>query len=314
VSRRAADMVGKSPRLLAVLQVVDKVAQSDAPVLIQGESGTGKELVAARLHRLSRRAGGPHVVVNAGAFPETLLESELFGHEAGAFTGATHRKPGLVEAAEGGTLFLDEIGELPASLQAKLLRFLQDGEYYRVGGQKPLRANVRIVTATNRDLAREVAAERFREDLWFRINTITVEVPPLRERREDIPLLARHFLERFSAGRHLQISDLLMTALSSYPWPGNVRELANVVERLAILGEEGELGLEFVPSHIVAAAARARGDDSRPSIKLRELEREHILRTLARNGGDKPRTAAELGVSLKTLYNKLNGYRERGKA
>jgi transcriptional regulator with GAF, ATPase, and Fis domain len=309
LARRGSELVGTSPRLLAVLAMIDKVAISDAPVLIQGESGTGKELVAARLHRLSRRAGGPYVSVNAGAFPETLLESELFGHEAGAFTGATHKKPGLVETAEGGTLFLDEIGETAPALQAKLLRFLQDGEYYRVGAQKPLRADVRIVTATNRDLVREVAAGRFREDLLFRINTITVDMPPLRERPEDIPLLARHFLERTARGKRLEMSELLMTALVHYPWPGNVRELANVIERLAILGEDGELGLEFLPSHIVAAAAKAAPHTRSPTRTLDDVEREHVLRTLAKNGGDKRRTARELGIAVKTLYNKLGRWR-----
>jgi transcriptional regulator with PAS, ATPase and Fis domain len=309
LARRGTDLVGESPRLRAVLGVVDKVALSDAPVLIQGESGTGKELVAARLHRLSRRAAGPYVSVNAGAFPATLLESELFGHEAGAFTGATQRKPGLVETAESGTLFLDEIGETSPPLQAKLLRFLQDGEYYRVGAQKALRADVRIVTATNRDLVKEVAAGRFREDLLFRINTITVEMPPLRERPEDIPLLARHFLARFARGKRLEISELLMTALVRYPWPGNVRELANVIERLAILGDSGELGLEFVPSHIVAAAAKAQPHARAVTRTLEDVEREHILRTLNRNGGDKRRTARELGIAVKTLYNKLARYR-----
>jgi transcriptional regulator with GAF, ATPase, and Fis domain len=311
LARRGEALIGKSPKLKVVLQVVDKIAASDIAVLIQGESGTGKELIAARVHRMSSRAGGPYVTVNAGAFPENLLESELFGHEAGAFTGAVGRKPGLVEAAEGGTLFLDEIGEVAPQLQAKLLRFLQDGEYYRVGAERPQHANVRIITATNRDLVAEVAAGRFREDLLFRINTIVVELPPLRERAEDIPELARFFLERFRRGRKMAISDLLMTALVHYPWPGNVRELANVIERLALLGEEGELGLEFVPGHIVEAAARRqpeRGKDALP--RLEEVEREHILRALAQNGGDKTRTARELGIALKTLYNKLARYRQ----
>jgi transcriptional regulator with GAF, ATPase, and Fis domain len=314
LARRSSEIVGDSAKLRAVIAMVDRVAGTDAPVLIQGESGTGKELVAARLHRLSPRAAAPYVSVNAGAFPDTLLESELFGHEAGAFTGATHRKAGLVETAEGGTLFLDEIGEVAPPLQAKLLRFLQDGDYYRIGSQKPLHADVRIVTATNRDLVKEVAAGRFREDLLFRINTITVELPPLRERAEDIPLLARHFLARFARGKHLEMSDLLMTALVRYPWPGNVRELANVIERLAILGDGGELGVEFLPSHIVAEAARAAPDPRAPARTLDEVEREHILRALARNGGDKRRTARELGIAVKTLYNKLARWREKDTA
>ena len=313
LARRGDALIGKSPKLKVVLQMVDKVAASDIAVLIQGESGTGKELIAARVHRMSARASGPYVTVNAGAFPENLLESELFGHEAGAFTGATTRKPGLVEAAEGGTLFLDEIGEVLPQLQAKLLRFLQDGEYYRVGAERPQHAKVRIITATNRDLVAEVAAGRFREDLLFRINTIVVEMPPLRERADDIPELARYFLERFRRGRKMAISDLLMTALVHYPWPGNVRELANVIERLALLGDEGELGLEFVPGHIVEAAARRTPERSKsgtPPPRLEDVEREHILRALARNGGDKTRTAKELGIALKTLYNKLARYKQ----
>jgi transcriptional regulator with GAF, ATPase, and Fis domain len=317
--RRGDDLVGDSRALASLLQVVGKVAPSEATVLIQGESGTGKELVAARIHRLSARSDGPYVTINCGALPQTLLESELFGHEAGSFTGADRRKPGLVETAEKGTLLLDEIGELPLTLQAKLLRFLQEGEFYRIGGKRPLQADVRVLAATNRDLRQEVAKGKFREDLFFRVNAITLEVPPLRERASDIPKLANYFLERCKGGRDLRIGTSLMSAIVDYPWPGNVRELANLIERLAILGEDGELGLEFVPSHVLDGAARrteaqnapgaAKSEATRTAKPLREMEREHIRWALAKNRGDKAKTARELGIALKTLYNKIARYK-----
>jgi two-component system response regulator HydG len=291
-----------------VLAVAEKVAASEATVLIQGESGTGKELVAARIHRASARNAGPYVTIHCGALPETLLESELFGHEQGAFTGADRKKIGLVETAEAGTLFLDEVGEMSLALQTKLLRFLQEGEFYRVGGKKPLTADVRVVSATNRDLRSEVERGRFREDLLFRLNTITLELPPLRERREDIPVLALHFLERFRRGKELVIGDALADIFASYAWPGNVRELANIVERLAILTEDGELDLAYLPPHMLSPQPREEGPGKANVTPLRDLERDHIRRALLMNRGDKTKTARELGIALKTLYNKIDRY------
>jgi transcriptional regulator with GAF, ATPase, and Fis domain len=305
--RGRSELIASSTRMKDVLAVAEKVAASCATVLLQGESGTGKELVAALIHRASPRSDGPYVTIHCGALPETLLESELFGHEAGAFTGADRKKPGLVETAASGTLFLDEVGEMSLTVQTKLLRFLQNGEFYRVGGKRPLTADVRVVSATNRDLRVEVERDHFREDLLFRLNTITLELPPLRDRHEDIPVLARHFLERFRRGKNLILPDALIDIFFAYPWPGNVRELANVIERLAILTEEGELDLSYLPPHMLGT--RTRTDDGLALVlPLRELERDHIRRALAMNRGDKTKTARELGIALKTLYNKIDRY------
>ncbi|HJZ86659.1 MAG TPA: sigma 54-interacting transcriptional regulator [Polyangia bacterium] len=304
--RAETEIIAHSRRMREVLAVADKVAASDATVLLQGESGTGKELLAVRIHRASPRAAGPYVTIHCGALPETLLESELFGHEAGAFTGADRRKPGLCETAAMGTLFLDEVGEMSLALQSKLLRFLQEGEFYRVGGKRPLHADVRVVSATHRDLRAEVVRGRFREDLLFRLNTITLELPPLRERREDIPVLVRHFLEKFRRGKALVVSDALHEALLGYGWPGNVRELANVIERLAILTEDGELDMSFLPPYILDQKDKHASQAAVSA--LRDIERDHIRRALLMNRGDKTKTARELGIALKTLYNKIDRY------
>ena len=302
------EIIAESRRMKEVLAVAEKVAASDATVLIQGESGTGKELVAARIHRASARKNGPYTTIHCGALPESLLESELFGHEQGAFTGADRKKIGLVETAEGGTLFLDEVGEMSLALQTKLLRFLQEGEFYRVGGKRPLTADVRVISATNRDLRSEVERGRFREDLLFRLNTITLELPPLRERREDIPVLVHHFLERFRRGKELVIGEALAEILATYAWPGNVRELANIIERLAILTEDGELDLSYLPPHMLSPQPRDEGPGKANVTPLRDLERDHIRRALLMNRGDKTKTARELGIALKTLYNKIDRY------
>lgn len=317
---KVMELVGQSPTLLNTLTMVDKIAPTTATVLIQGESGTGKELIARRLHFKSDRANKPYVTVNCGALQESLLESELFGHEKGSFTGAVSQKMGLCETADGGTLFLDEIGEMSLGIQAKLLRFLQEGEFYRIGGKRPILVNVRVVSATNRDLEREVKESRFREDLFYRLNTITLRMPPLRKRKEDIPLLVDFFLKnsRFggSAQQIKRIDPRVMDALSNYDWPGNIRELQNTIERLKILAENNEIRLEDVPFSIRMPKARATGPGSSSSdsgefsleMPLEDVEKSHILRTLAYNQGNKTKTAHSLGITIKTLYNKLHRY------
>jgi len=320
--------VGRSPALTSLMAMVDKIAPTSATVLIQGESGTGKELVARRLHFQSERSQKPYVIVNCGALQESLLESELFGHEKGSFTGAVGQKIGLCEVADNGTLFLDEIGELSLPIQAKLLRFLQEGEFYRIGGKRPIKVDVRIVSATNRDLETEVRESRFREDLFYRLNTITLRMPPLRKRKEDIPALVEHFLNRQgrtsrtgSKSIPYRVDPRLMDALVAYDWPGNIRELQNTIERLKILSDRNELRLEDLPPSILSqAAGKASGQVTAhpPSsaltgadelgLPLEEVEKSHILRTLAFCQGNKTRAAQTLGITIKTLYNKLNRY------
>jgi DNA-binding NtrC family response regulator len=306
----SSDFVGSSRQLGEVQTLIRKAAPTDSPVLILGESGTGKELVANTIWRGSLRRDSPLIPLNCATFSESLVESELFGHEKGAFTSAVAVKHGLVEVADKGTLFLDEIGELPLALQPKLLRFLDTGEYRRVGGNRALGVDVRVIAATNQDLRSLVAAGRFREDLYYRLAVITVVVPPLRERREDIPELARHFLRRYGRrrpGAARDFSAAALAALGSYGWPGNVRELENVVERAVILSE-GELiepGDLAIPE---PAAARAGGPGSAAVGSLEEIEREHILRVLRESGGNQSRAAQLLGIDRKTLYLKLKKY------
>ncbi len=322
---KSIDIIGSSPALASLLSMVDKIAPTTATVLIQGESGTGKELVARRLHFRSERADRPYVVVNCGALQESLLESELFGHEKGSFTGAVSQKIGLCELADGGTLFLDEVGELSLPIQAKLLRFIQEGEFYRVGGKAAIEVDVRIVSATNRELEHEVAQGRFREDLFYRLNTITLRMPPLRKRREDIAQLVGHFLESARRPGERQANHRLdagvMECLQDYSWPGNIRELQNVIERLKILSEGGRIRLEDLPPAVRQAPAaaptlpdRAPGLSTAPRAPqtLEALEREHILKTLEHCQGNKTRAAQVLGITIKTLYNKLNRYESEG--
>ena len=316
-------LVGDSAALGQVRRLVDRVAGSEAAVLVRGETGTGKELVARAVHEGSGRAGGPLVAVNCGALPEHLVESELFGHRKGAFTGADEHRAGLFEVADGGTLFLDEIGELPKSLQSRLLRVLESGEIRRVGDNHPITVDVRLVCATHRDLEAMVREGEFREDLLFRINTFEVAVPPLRDRREDIPALVDHLVRRSRPqlpARQEVIDARALATLTAHDWPGNVRELANVVEHALVLCDELPLGVEHLPVRLArvqpAPAAVVAGPVAPPSLPapageprpktLRELEIEAILEGLERNGGNKPRTAEELGISLKTLYNKLH--------
>jgi two-component system response regulator HydG len=282
-------------------------------VLIAGESGTGKELVAHAIHDNGARRGRKFVAVNCGALAENLLESELFGHVRGAFTGAVVDKKGLFEEADGGTLFLDEIGEMALGIQTKLLRFLQEGEFYRIGGKRPIQVDVRVVSATNRDLEAEVKAGRFREDLFYRLNTITLRMPPLRKRKEDIPMLVDYFLKnsRFggSAQQIKRIDPRVMDAFQNYDWPGNIRELQNTIERLKILAENNEIRLDDVPFTI--RMPKHKGESSNDfsiDLPLEEVEKNHILRSLTYHHGNKTKTAQTLGITIKTLYNKLHRY------
>jgi len=314
---RHIDLIGSSPALSSLISMVDKIAPTTATVLIQGESGTGKELIARKLHFQSERSDKPYIVVNCGALQESLLESELFGHEKGSFTGAVAQKIGLCEMADQGTLFLDEIGELSLPIQAKLLRFLQEGEFYRVGGKKAIRVDVRVVSATNRDLEVEVREGRFREDLFYRLNTITLRMPPLRKRAEDIPELIQHFLRSGSRNPQYKIDPRVFPALQSYSWPGNIRELQNTIERLKILSERNEIRFEDLPPNIRSnpnpLPIEPSGDPLPGLTTLRTLEdveREHILQTLDLCQGNKTKAAQHLGITIKTLYNKLHRYEQ----
>ena len=322
-------MVGQSPRLGEVLRVLAKVAPTDSTVLVTGESGTGKELLVRALHANSRRIGKPFVPVNCGAIPKELLESELFGHEKGAFTSAVRTRQGRFELAEGGTIFLDEIGEMDLSLQVKILRALQEKEFERVGGDKTLKADVRIVAATNRDLEVEVQAGRFREDLYYRLNVIPLHLPPLRERGEDILLLADHFLRRFCRQKSrptLTISSTARDMILAYPWPGNVRELENIMERLSILCEGDEIVVEDLPRKILDNAGVAPSpvvtaslpvgfrwaslaDLDAKSMGLKEfldtMEEKLLVEALERAGGVKNQAAELLGIKRTTLIEKL---------
>ena len=289
----------------AVLQLVGRVAKSDSPVLISGESGTGKELIARALHRLSERGAGPLVDINCEAIADGLIETELFGYEKGAFAGADARKVGLFELAGGGTLFMDEIGGLEPKVQGKLLRALEQGSFFRVGGTQKVEVNARIVTATNKDLAAAVNEGRFRSDLFYRVNTISIVLPPLRERAVDIPLLANTFLAQFGGAHPPRLSDDAMRALQAYRWPGNVRELRNVVERAVLLANGGVIQARDLPLHDTHVAARStNGED----VSLAELERRHIESVLSRTNWHQGRAATVLGISSKTLYRKIREY------
>lgn len=309
-------ILGRSASIRSMLEIINTVAPSEATVLITGESGTGKELVARALHESSARAGKPLVTVNCAALAENLLESELFGHEKGSFTGAERRREGRFMQADGGTLFLDEIGEMPLPLQAKLLRALQEGEVQRVGSDTPFTVDVRVLAATNRDLRDEVAHKLFREDLFFRLNVISLEVPPLRERGEDIPLLAAHFLERYSSRNRKSIKGFAPQALDSmlrYAWPGNVRELENAVERAVILCNGDLITGHELPDSVTGAAPlpeehAAEADASLAGLPLDEVERRAIEETLRQTGDNKSEAARRLGITRATLHNKLRKY------
>ena len=303
-------IVTRDPGMLALCESVARIASSNATVVIHGESGVGKELLAASLHYNSTRAQKPFVKVNCGAIPEGLLESEFFGHEKGAFTGAVARRTGRFEHADGGTLFLDEIGELPLALQVKLLRVLQDREFERVGGDKTLRVDVRLVAATNRDLEAMVAAGTFRSDLFYRLNVVSLTVPPLRERVDDIAVLAAHFLRKFTAehGREIDgFDDHALAVMQRYAWPGNVRELSNAVERAVVMSSGSTIFAEDLPLPVVAAS-RAAPELAARTLKalLREFEAGVIRQALDRNQDNRSRTANELGISRRALLYKLH--------
>ena len=293
-----------------MLKTADRVAPTEVAVLIEGESGTGKEVLARRIHRNSSRANRPLVSLNCGAIQESLLLSELFGHEKGAFTGAVSQKVGLVELADGGTLFLDEIGEMGMETQAKLLRFLQEGEIYRVGGKTPIQVDVRILSATNRDLAARIQEGRFREDLYYRINTVTLRISPLRQRVCDIPLLAEAFLKSGSQTRVKSFAASALALLRQYRWPGNARELQNAVERFKILVESDEVSAEDVPKHLKLGKRELEAPEISDTFDLSQIEKHHILRVLAHFSGNKTKAANAMGITVKTLYNKLARYEQ----
>lgn len=312
-TRTTKTIIYRSEAMANVLGMAERVAPSDATVMVLGESGTGKELIARAIHQRSNRRYKPFVAINCGALRESLLESELFGHEKGSFTGAYARKIGLAEVANGGTLFLDEIGEMSLGIQAKLLRFLQEGEIYRVGGKDPIRVDIRLISATNRDLEKLVMEGSFREDLFYRINTITMQVPALRRRKDDIPLLVEHFLAtgpHAHLNRGRQINDEAMQFLMNYDWPGNVRELQNICERLQILAEGPVIQPSDIPENVKNPEQKLVIEDYDPNISLHELERRYIIKALHYFDGNKTRAAQALGITIKTLYNKLHEYGE----
>jgi DNA-binding NtrC family response regulator len=300
------DFVGRSKTIGDILALIRKIAPTDSTVFIQGESGTGKELVANTLWHYSRRSASPIIALNCSTLSENLMESELFGHEKGAFTSAYQTKYGIVEVADKGTLFLDEIGEMPVGLQAKLLRFLDSGEFRRVGSNKSLTVDVRVIAATNKDLTGLIKTGAFRQDLYYRLNVINISIPPLRERREDIPDLSHYFLKKYSQRLSKPIHGFTAEAsasLNTYPWPGNVRELENIIERAVILCDAGKIG----PEDLSIPVASLRREQS-PNPSLDEMEREYILKVLKETSGNQSRASQILGIDRKTLYLKLKKY------
>ncbi|MFH0946671.1 MAG: sigma-54 dependent transcriptional regulator [Planctomycetota bacterium] len=304
------NVIGRSPAMVKVLDVVRTVAQSDASILIEGESGTGKEVIARAIHRNSHRREGPFVALSCAALPESLLEAELFGHERGAFTDARKERKGRFEMANGGTLFLDDVDDLGMSVQVKLLRALQERVIERVGGEKPVPVDIRVVTATKKNLQALMEQREFREDLFYRLNVVPLRLPPLKDRVEDIPLLVRHFVRRFSSGKEYEISPELMSALCLYPWPGNVRELENSVERaIAMAGDQTRLRHDhmLLPSPRFKNAADISGISALKDV-VHCAEREHILRVLKTTNNHKAQAASLLGISRKNLWEKMKEY------
>jgi nitrogen regulation protein NR(I) len=310
-------LIGTSSAMQRVFSIVDKVAATPSTVLITGESGTGKELIAKALHDESPRTDRPFIKVNCAAIPQTLIESELFGYEKGAFTGAVTSKPGRFELADSGTLFLDEIGEISTEMQVKLLRAIQESEFERVGGISTRRVDVRLITATNRDLAKDVQTGRFRDDLYYRLNVVPVHLPPLRDRRDDIPLLVGHLLQKYASRLERSVSglsDAAMEVLLAYGWPGNIRELENVIERTILFCEHTEIGADDLPPELAARGGRASlplvldGETGLKDVVKRHtqrLEREMIERALAETGGNVTRAARKLAISRKSLQTKM---------
>jgi DNA-binding NtrC family response regulator len=308
------NIIGNAPVMQDIFKTVAQVAASRASILIAGESGTGKELIAAAIHQRSPRAKGPFVKLHCAALAETLLESELFGHERGSFTGAAGRREGRFSQANGGTLFLDEIGEISPSIQVKLLRFLQEHEFERVGGNETVRVDVRVIAATNRDLKAEVACGRFREDLYYRLNVITLRMPALRERPTDVPVLATHFLRKYAKENERQIdgfTDDALSRLSNYGWPGNVRELENVIERAVVLSTGQQIGTAELPSHLAPLVV---GGIRIPGSTLDEIEHFVITKTLESTGGATSKAAEILGISVRKIQYKLQEYHSAPKS
>ncbi len=303
---RFENIIAKSSKMQRVIEVIRVVAKSNATILITGESGTGKELVARAVHSQSDRRSKPFVAVSCAALPESLLESELFGHEKGSFTGAYAQKKGKFEFANGGTLFLDEIGEMSANIQVHLLRVLEEKEFTRVGGNETIRVDVRVISATNKDLRRAIEKQEFREDLYYRLNVVNIELPPLRERKEDIPLLAEHFLRKFAAENRKEVTEFspeVIESLLAYDWPGNIRELENSIERAIILSRDSSITSADLPQENVSLVGSASLGKN-----LKEVEKTHILNVLRETGENYSEAARILGVSRMTLYNKAKEY------
>jgi PAS domain S-box-containing protein len=304
---QVGDLVSRSALMRRIFDVIPRVAESDSTVLLVGETGTGKELLARAVHELSPRSGKPFVAVNCGALPDTLLESELFGYEAGAFTGADKNKPGRFALAEGGTLFLDEIGDVSPALQVRLLRVLQERTYEPLGGTRPVKSDVRVIAAANRDLAVEVGKGTFRKDLFYRINVVRIELPPLRKRREDVPLLADHFISRFNKLQGKSVTGVdpqVMALLMAYDYPGNVRELENILEHAFVLVREGSIGLKHLPEEFLASNTAPRVS-AEMRLTVRAAEAQAIRQALTRNGFNRLATARELGMHKSTFFRKI---------
>jgi two-component system response regulator PilR (NtrC family) len=311
---RLENIIGQSPQMQELFRLIPKIAQSNSNVLIIGESGSGKELVAAALHNLSHRKDRNFVAINCAAFPEGLLESELFGHMRGSFTGAMHNKQGLFEIADSGSIFLDEIGEMPINLQAKILRVLENGSFRRVGGTTDIKVDVRVISATNKDVKEELASGRFREDLYYRLNVVPIQIPPLRERKEDIPLLVEHFLRKIS-NQSRKITPEAMRVLMGYPWKGNVRELENVIERTVLLTEKEEITPAELPNEIAGYA-----DETKEIPELTEegididkiigdIEKRYLFKALEKSGGVKKEAAKLLNLSFRSFRHRLAKYK-----
>ena len=299
-------IVTKSKLMLEMLETVKKVAVSNLSVLINGESGVGKEIIAKTIHNASERIEKPFTPINCGAIPENMLESELFGHEKGAFTGAYIKKLGLLEIANNGTLFLDEIGEMPLQLQTKLLRVIETGKFFRVGGTREVKVDVRFVSATNKDIKAEVEKGNFRSDLYYRLTTVVIQIPPLRERKEDIPALVEHFIDTASSFRDRQFSKKAMELILNYSWPGNVRELQNVVQRTLLLSKSNIIDCGDLPADLISQNYKGL------TKRLADIEKKHILNVLKEAHGHQGNAAEILGISPKTLYRKLHSYGVKG--
>ena len=306
--KQQQQLIGHHPTMRRIINLADQVASTNASVLIYGETGTGKELIASRIHEKSARAQGPFTKINCSAFAESLLESELFGHERGAFTGALNMRKGHFELAHGGTLFLDEIGDLPKSAQTKLLRFLQERVFERVGGNTPIEVDVRVISATHKDLAGLVKHNEFREDLYYRLRVVPLEIPPLRARGEDIELLIHHFLNHFERIHERAIEHVSSEAvrlLTTYDWPGNVRELMNCIESMVVMAMGPRLEVEDVPADLRAALGEQASDEAGTGV-LEDMERQAIMDALQKSGGNRREAARQLGIALRTLYRRLD--------